>query len=261
MTTNDLQNIALNRFLDFYKNDIESEVIDASNVVLSFPVHFSGFHRIEITVTQSSPDQFIISDGAKTIDELRMAGYTLTSKLRKRLEMVSAAAKIRVVNDYLVCDSNLANLGSSIQRFLEAAKTIGDAYLVQRATLNRETDLINQVTAFLATQQVPYQTRHPLLGEYERHVVDFYFPPNGVPGLALSVMNNPSRTVAEAWAFRSQDIKKTNQRVQVGVVYDDQDVRDNSKSILNGVLDVSIPSSDIPALHRSLQTIGILKGA
>jgi hypothetical protein len=260
MTTNDLQNIALNKFLDFYKNDIESEIIDAANVVLSFPVHFSGFHRIEVTVTQSSPDQFIISDGSKTVDELRMAGYALTSKLRKRLEMVSRAANIRVVNDFLVCESNLANLGSSIQRFVEAAKTIGDAYLVQRTTLTRDADLINQVSTFLKQQQVPFQTKHPLLGEYERHVIDFYFPPNGVPGLALSVMNNPSRTVAEAWAFRSQDIKKTNQRTQVGVVYDDVDVRSNSKSILNGILDVAIPSSNIPALHHSLQTIGILKG-
>jgi hypothetical protein len=255
----ELQNLALDKFFDFYKSDIESEVIDKNNVVISFPVHFSGFHRVEITVTQLSPDSFLISDGAKTIDELKMAGYALTGKLKKRLEIISKLARIRVVSDHLVCDSNSGDLGSSIQRFLEATKTIGDAYLVQRTGMPRDTDLINRVSSFLAEQQVPFQTKHPLNGEFERHIIDFYFPPNGAPGLALSVMNNPSRTFAEAWAFRSLDIKKVNQRTQVGVVYDDQEARDNSKSILNGMLDVSVPSSDIPALRQSLRSIGILK--
>ena len=56
MKTN-LENIALERFFEFYKNDIESEIIDSNNVVISFPVHFSGFHRVEVTVTRVSEDQ------------------------------------------------------------------------------------------------------------------------------------------------------------------------------------------------------------
>ena len=81
---NDLENIALDRFFDFYRNDIESEVIDTNNVVISFPVHFSGFHRIEVTVTRVSEDQYVISDGSKVLDELRSAGYLINAKLLKR---------------------------------------------------------------------------------------------------------------------------------------------------------------------------------
>lgn len=257
MKTN-LENIALERFFEFYKSDIESEVIDSDNVVISFPVHFSGFHRIEVTITRVSENQFIISDGSKVLDELRSAGYRVNAKLLKRIEELSKIAGIRVVNGYLVSNSDLALLGSSIQRFLEAAKTIGDAYLVQKTGMPRDTQIVKQVGDFLAGQQVPFQTRYPLMGEFEKHIVDFYFPPNGVPGLALSVMNNPSRTIAEAWAFRSMDIKKKNERMRVGVVYDDQDVRDNSKSILTGVLDVSIPSSKITQLGGSLKRLGII---
>jgi hypothetical protein len=256
---NDLRSIALDKFFDFYKSDIEVEVIGPTNLMMSFPVHYSGFHRIEVTITQSGPTEFIISDGAKTLSELRMAGYAITGRLRRRLETISRAAKIQVVNDYLIAESDLTHLGSAIQRFVEAAKTIGDAYLVQRVNLPRETDLMDRVSTFLAEQQVPFQRRHSLAGQYEKHVVDFYFPPNGVPGLALSVLNNPTRTIAEAWAFRATDIKKTNERTQVGVVYDDVDVKDNSRSLLQGVLDVSIPSSDIAVLKQSLRTIGILK--
>lgn len=256
--TNELMQSSISKFFEFYRSELEAEVIDSNNVVLSFPVHFSGFHRVEITVTQSSGDLFIISDGAKTLEELRNAGYAVESRLKKRLETISRAAKIRVVNDYLVAESDAASLGSSIQRFLEAAKTIGDAYLVQRVSPSRESNLLNQVAEYLATQQVPYQAKHPLQGKIEKHVIDFYFPPNGVPGFALSVMGNPSRMATEAWAFKSSDIKQTNERTQVGVVYADEEAGNSSKAILRGIADVSISSSDIPALGESLRSIGIL---
>jgi hypothetical protein len=254
----DLQNIALDSFFDFYKNDIESEIIDINNVVISFPVHFSGFHRIEVTVTRVSENQYVISDGSKVLDELRTAGYLVNAKLLKRIEDISKVASIRVVNGYLVSDTDFASLGSSLQRFIEAAKTIGDAYLVQKTSMPRDMQIVKKVRDFLSEQQVPFQVRQPLLGEFEKHVVDFYFPPNGVPGLALSVVNNPSRTVAESWAFRSIDIKKNNDRVRVGVVYDDEDISDNSASMLAGVMDVSLPSSKITQLGGSLKRLGIL---
>jgi len=182
----------------------------------------------------------------------------INAKLLKRIEAISKVANIRVVKGYLVSDSDLASLGSSLQRFVEAAKTIGDAYLVQKTGMPRDTQIVKQVSDFLSAQHVPFQVRHPLLGEFERHVVDFYFPPNGVPGLALSVLSNPSRTVAESWAFRSIDIKKNNDRIRVGVVYDDEDISNNSESMLAGVMDVSLPSSKITQLGGSLKRLGII---
>jgi len=254
-----LKRIAIDKFLEFYRNDMEAESIDASNVVLSFPVHFSGFHRIEITVTQTDANRFIISDGAKTIEELRNAGYALDTKLKRRLELISRSAKIRVVNEYLVTESNADSLGGAIQRFVEAAKTIGDAYLVQRASPPQETNLLNRVSEFLASQQIPYQAKHSLRGRLENHTVDFYFPPNGVPGLALSVLANPSRMAAEAWAFKSSDIKQEQARTKVGVVFEDEAASETSKLILKNIADVSAPSSDISLLRAGLHSIGIIK--
>jgi hypothetical protein len=254
-----LRNLAITRFFEFYKGDLESEIMDDNNVMISFPVHFSGFHRVEVTVTQVSPDQFLLSDGAKTIEELKNAGYSLNSRLKKRLETISRFAKLRVVDGYLVAESDRASLGSSILRFLEASKTIGDAYLVQRAYPPRETNLLDQVSRFLASQQVPYQMKHNLRGKIENHTVDFYFPPNGVPGLALSVMSNPTRMSAEAWAFKSWDIKSENERTKVGVVYDAAAAGEISKAILKHSADMSIPSSEIQSLQGGLQDIGILK--
>ena len=254
-----LLNLAITKFFEFYKGDLDSEILDDANVVISFPVHFSGFHRVEITVTQVNPDHFLISDGAKTIEELKNSGYPINSRLKKRLETISRSAKLRIVNDYLVSESDASSLGASIQRFLEAAKTIGDAYLVQRIYPPRDTNLLNQVGQFLQSQQVPYQTKHSLRGRIENHTVDFYFPPNGVPGLALSVMSNPTRMAAEAWAFKSSDIRLENQRTKVGVIYDTDAAGETSKSILKQSADMSVSSSDIPMLQAELRSIGILR--
>ncbi|MBS1805286.1 MAG: hypothetical protein JST28_18145 [Acidobacteria bacterium] len=259
--SSELQKMVLSRFLSFYEKDIEAEIIDADNVVLSFPVHFSGYHRVEVTVTRLTPDRFVISDGAKVLEELRKAGYAATSKLNSRLETISKAAGIRVVHEHLVSESSLSDLGSQVQRFIEAAKSIGDAYLVQRSAPQRSLEIFNLVSAFLQSKQVPYQRKHTLRGKLENHVIDFYFPPNGVPGLALSVMSNPSRMAAEAWAFKSFDIRQVNERTQVGVVYDSTEASPSSKSILSEIADVSVPSSDIGNLQAGLESIGILKPA
>ena len=257
----ELKNTVVSRFLDFYRSDLEAEVIDDKSVVLSFPVHFSGFHRIEVTVTQGTSGRFILSDGSKTISELRNAGYALNKRLKNRLEFISRMAKLRVVNNYLVSECDAQGLGSEVQRFVEAVKTIGDAYLVQRLLPSRETNLLNRVAEFLGNQQVVYRTRYLLDGELEKHTVDFYLPPNGVPGLALSVMGNPSRTAAEAWAFRSSDIRRVNDRTDVGVVYDDTIAKENSKAILTSVADISVPSSDLSVLRARMQSLGIAKNS
>jgi hypothetical protein len=255
-----LKNRAIQSFLDFYREDLEAEVLDDRNVILSFPVHFSGFHRVEVTVTSLEGDRYILSDGAKTLEELKSAGYELTSKLKKRVELISRAASLRVVNGYLVAESEGHSLGSSIQSFVEAAKTIGDAYLVQRAAAPKETHLYDLVSDLLNEQRVPYQLKHPLRGKVENHTIDFYFPPNGVPGLALTVMGNPSRMAAEAWAFKSWDIKQENERTKVGIVFDSE-AGESSRTVLRASADLSVPSDEIQGLKGELRSIGILKHA
>ncbi len=258
--SNELQDLALDRFFDFYRSDVESEVVDANNVVLSFPVHFSGFHRIEITVTRSSQDRFIISDGSKTIDELKMAGYTVNKKFREKIGEIIRSAQLRMVNDYLITETDLKDLGGSIQRFIEATKTIGDAYLVHKSSSPRDKELIEAVSRILYGYSIPFQTRHTLQGKIEDHKVDFFYAPNGVPGLALSVIGNPSKMAAEAWAFKSDDIRKANDRVRVGVVYNSDETKSSSQTILKGSADMSIPSTELEGgLFGELTAIGILK--
>jgi hypothetical protein len=256
----ELQDLAISKFLEFYSGDLVSESVDENNVVISFPIHFSGFHRVEVTVSRVNPNLFIISDGARTIEELKSSGYPINSRLKKRLETISRLARIRVVNNHLIAEADADSLGSSIQRFIEAAKTIGDAYLVQRAYPPRDTNLVDQVSEFLASRQVPYQRKHTLRGKIEDHTVDFYFPPNGVPGLALSVMSNPTHIAAQAWAFKSGDIKLENARTKTGIVYEsDGALGKSTTAILQHSADMAVPSSEMQVLQSGLREIGILK--
>ena len=90
-----LKDLAVEEFFKFYREELDYEVLDDTNVVISFPVHFSGFHRVEVTVTRVNENQFLVSDGAKTLEELKNAGYDLNTKLRKRVETISRSARIR----------------------------------------------------------------------------------------------------------------------------------------------------------------------
>jgi hypothetical protein len=171
----DLQGVVVEKFFEYYRGDLESQIIDERNVVISFPVHFSGFHRIEVTITSIGGGQYLISDGANTLSELKSAGYAIGSKLKKRIEELSRSAAVRIVNSHLVADTDINNLGSSIQRFLEAAKTIGDAYLVQRPVAPKNKNLIESVAAILSAGGLVYRPKEQVRGSIENHRIDFFF--------------------------------------------------------------------------------------
>ncbi len=54
--------------------------------------------------------------------------------------MISAAARLSVVNNHLISNCSLADLGSSIQRFLEAAKQLAMPTSCSVLTLFATTD-------------------------------------------------------------------------------------------------------------------------
>jgi hypothetical protein len=81
----ELQGLAISKFFEFYSGDLVSESVDDNNVVISFPMHFSGFHRVEVTVSRVNPGLFIISDGARTTEELKSSGYPINSRLKRGL--------------------------------------------------------------------------------------------------------------------------------------------------------------------------------
>lgn len=214
---------------------------------------------MEITVTKITENYFAISDMAQTLGELKDAGFGINAQLKEKITNIAKNANAEFAGNHLVRKCSLRDLGESIHAFAEAAKTIGDAYLIYRARKPKEEEdeLITRVRQLFTEKRYRYKERQEVSGQIEHHTVDFYIAPNGSRGLALAVLPHPSQLVAEAWGFKTQDIKNANKNLAVSVVYDSSRANDVSRTILDKMADVPVPSSAIGNLGTILYKAGI----
>jgi hypothetical protein len=253
----DMLTSVLEQYLKTYKNLISVEQIDDNSVSLSFPFHFASNHRIEVVVTHATQNEYIISDSARIMTELKASGQVITKKLHERLEDLGKAAGLRVIKGYLILNSTREQLGINIQQFLETAKTIGDVYFVHRDRGINDQEIVARVKSVLDAEKVVYQEKFSLSGEIEPHKFNFYVPPNGTKALALAVLSSQNtHNAAQVWAFKTEDVKRqpVNRGLRVGIVYDtEQTWTDESKRILESRADLVVTDRDVeqiaPYLH------------
>jgi hypothetical protein len=247
----------LKNYFATHKELIATEQVDDNNIIVSFPLHFVGNHRVEVSVTKSTKDLLLISDIGRTISELKDYGYSVSQSLLSRMVQIAKPANVRIVNDTLVLDCRPEEVGTSLHAFAEAAKTIGDAYLAFHVKTPPEKKLIEEVGEMLNESQVPYKLSHKVHGKIDAHSVDFYIPPNGHPGLALEILGGyNTHTTAQIWHFKCLDIRGFDARMKVGLVYDIEDSNwsPRSEAILRDVADFAIPSSDLPMLPNIVRS-------
>jgi hypothetical protein len=258
-----ITNEILTKYVDAQRGMIEFEEVGNDSVLMSLPLHFSAFTRVELAITRISSNDFFLSDLAQTIGELKNAGHKIGGKVMERIEEIVKLRNVQLDGNTLVRYCKINELGTALYEFAEAAKTIGDAYLVYKVREDYsqvEETLKERVRETLKREDFAYEEEQSIQGELESHEVDFYIPPNGRPGLALAVLPNPNRLQCEAWGFKANDIKAHNkERVAVGLVYDATRAKDVSRHIIEGVADMSIPSTDFDRLSRQL--IAIKSGA
>jgi hypothetical protein len=253
----------LRTYLRLYRSLITVEPADEKSLTISFPFHLAANHRIEVTVTDLGNKRCIVSDGARTLGEVQDAGYLLTPQMRERLERIAGSFGLRIVNDHLLLESSYAAIGISIQKFLEASKVIGDVYLVHKQRPVPDEDLIAKVRTVLDSKKILYRQREKIWGELESHPFDLVTPPNGHPGLAVSVLGGQNtHTIAQIWYYKCDDIRRReqNKNIKLALVYD---VRfepwsDASKAILQSKADVVLPGDSLAELPAQLESQGIL---
>jgi hypothetical protein len=256
-----LRDQILKDYLDAQRGLTEIEQVDENNVVLSLPLHFSANTRVELSVTKITDSYFAISDMAQTLGELKDAGYGIGGKLKDKIRGIAKAGQMEFAGNHLVRKCSLAELGEAIHQFADVAKTIGDAYLTYgaRKIPEEEDELVARVRGIFSERKYVFREKQEVSGDIEKHTIDFYISPNGNRGLALAVLPNPIRVIAEAWGFKSRDIKNANKNVTVGIVYDSARAKDESKAILQSTIDIPVPSSDIGDLANRLAKAGISK--
>src|SRR5205814_2192546 len=122
-------NDVLQNYFSAHKELIATEQISDDSVIVSFPLHFIGNHRIEVSVTKATDGIFVISDIGRTISELKDYGYAVSPSLLSRMAQIAKPASVRIVSDNLLMDCREAGVGAALHSSVEVAKTIGDAYL------------------------------------------------------------------------------------------------------------------------------------
>jgi len=240
----------LESYFRAHKELVDAEDLDNNTVAVSFPVYFSSNHRVELAVQHLSSGMFLISDKAEILSELRLAGLQITGKMRERILNVATNSQLRFVGNSLVRECSSDQLGDVLHLFADSCKTIGDAYLVHRTHLDTEDELRAKVKHVLLERKYVFKEHEPIKGEIETHDIDFYLPPNGIPGLALSVLPKPTRLTAEAWAFKASDIKKEHEKLKVGLVYGD--AKETPRDIITRKIDLAIPASDLDAIANGI---------
>ena len=160
-------------------------------------------------------------------------------------------------------------LGQAIHEFAEAVKTIGDCYLAYPSRLpqkEEEEEVRRKIRKTLDDRHLDYREGPRVPGKIEEHKVDFYVPPNGLPGLAVAVLSNPDRLHAEAWGFKAQDIRAAvdgdakHQSILVGLVYDAALAKDISRRIIDRSADIAVPSTELDSFGQKLDALRLYPG-
>ena len=244
---------ALEAYLKTYRDLIVTERVENS-LVISFPFHLAANHRIEITVTDVGSDLFMISDGGRTINEIEAAGQSITEQTKDKIERLASVSGLRIVDGYLILDSTRAELGLSIQRFLEVSKMVGDIYLVHKQREENEEELVDEVQTTLKAEGIHFRKRGKIAGEIEDHRFDLVVPTNGRDGMAVKILSgHNTHGVAQIWGFKCDDIrrgKKASDRTRVALIYDVRNHKwsEASRHILETRADITLPSSSIMEL-------------
>jgi hypothetical protein len=177
----------LDAYINSQKELIQFEDVDKDNCLMSLPLHYSAHTRVEIAITRISKNQFLLTDQGQTLSELKDAGHPVGSRLFDRVREIIRIWRIDLDGVSLVKTCRRKELGRAVHEIGEAAKTIGDAYLIPR---DKEPDprveesLKDEVRHAFQKEHYLYREQQNVPGKIENagHKVDFYIPPNGSNG-------------------------------------------------------------------------------
>lgn len=254
----------LDAYINAQRELIQFEDVDKDNCVISLPLHYSAHTRVELAISRISKNQFLLTDQGQTLSELKNAGHPVGSRLFDRIREIVRIWRIDLDGVTLVKMCRRKDLGNALHGLGEAAKTIGDAYLIPRdkePNPRVEESIKDDVRHAFQKEQYFYRERQTVPGRIENagHMVDFYIPPNGSNGLALEILIHPNKLHAEAWGFRARDMKDANRRLRVGFVYD-QVASDLNRTILGSIADIALSSSELVFFNEQLKAHHISRG-
>jgi len=249
----------IKNYMTTQRDLIEVEAVDDRSIIISMPLHFSAFTPVELSVTQITDDQFILSDMAQTLGELKEVGYAVGPKTKQRILSITKLWHLELSGNNLTRICSKRDLGSALHEFAEAAKTIGDVYLSYSSRIvppQENEEVKDRIRETLHSRHFLYKEKQRIPGKIEAHKVDFFVPPNGLPGLAIAILLGPDKIHAEAWGFKARDIKDGG-KVVVGIVYDPSVTKQSIRNIIDNTADIPLPSDELASFGQRLDDAGL----
>jgi hypothetical protein len=139
-------------------------------------------------------------------------------------------------------------------------------YLVHKRRSDSAQELINQVRTVLNSAKLPYRPKQKIQGRHEAHIIDLLVPSNGIPGLALNVLEGQNtHALAQVWYCKCDDIRlaAANKNIKLALIYDvSHDVwSEASKGYLEEKADVVLAGDSIQELPKRLTAEGVIRTA
>ncbi len=229
-------------------------------VALTLPLMYPDGWQVTVQITPLTPGWVRISDQGKTLGGLLETGMSLSAThtahlLNERIQAFELKSDGAVISK----EARLPLQGVDVQLFAEALVSI--AHLVYRhepATL-QENPADKVVRRVLEARKVQPVRNAELPGHLLKSTrVDYLVEAKRT--LAVQVVNRRENLLdyMERWAFRWDDLRKHNNRLLTGMVYnpENQDWDATSLRIGNEVCDAFCRYDEVQSLNRVLDQAG-----
>jgi hypothetical protein len=246
-----------NSFLNFWGEHLK--IVPSSNgFLVSLPLMYSDGWHVEISLTQITPKQWLLSDKGKTLGLLLESGVGVEKKKMKEI-IRSKCSFYQFSQQGLNLEKVIENPFSvaDIQIFAEGLVALSHHVPVGdvKKTINSE-QIVNQaISTYFYDRHLTPQEHYKLSGRIEKEiVVDYYFEVK--QPLALQSINRSKDLLPymEQWGYRWLDLQSSHPEIKRAMIYDPDNQKWDHQSLEIGkaVCDYFLPYEDAELLDEVL---------
>lgn len=200
----------IDNYISWVKDNFKENIISDNVTELVTPFLNRNNDHIYLYVEKKDNDNFLLTDGGETINDLKMSGLDLSTPKRKsflELTVNRLGVKYSSKDDSLFVNSNLKDFAVSKHRLIQAALSVDDIFYT--ATANVKSLFFEEVSLFFDSHEIGYSESVIFRGKsgYE-YSYDFLLQKNKQnPERLIRLMNSPTKGRFEQIMFAWDDTK------------------------------------------------------
>ena len=163
---------------------------------------------VEIYVIENSNNHFTFTDDGETIRELISSGFRINERRDKMISGIAASCGVNINSENAITvNADASDFQLKIHMLLQCIMRVSDLCLINesepRARLN------DDITAFLTTNKIKFQTNYKLIGKSRIPCIFDYVIRKGddVPKKYIKAINDLDNNAAKLLSFNWEDTK------------------------------------------------------